>query len=113
MLGPELTGSNRANLDYLLGNILDPSGEIQDDYKMVVITTRDGRTYVGNIIRETERQLTLRVVGQLEGVPLNKSDIQSREVTPASMMPTGLLETLSDKEIVDLVGYLRTREAVR
>jgi putative membrane-bound dehydrogenase-like protein len=113
VLGPELTGSNRANLDYLLGNILDPSGEIQDDYKMVVVTTRDGRTYVGNVIRETERQLTLRVVGQLEGVPLNKSDIQSREVTPTSMMPTGLFETLTDKEIVDLVGYLRTREPVK
>jgi putative membrane-bound dehydrogenase-like protein len=111
-IGPDITGSNRANLDYLLGNILDPSGEIQDDYKMVVVTTRDGRTYVGNVTKETERQLTLRVVGQ-NAVVVNKSDIQSREVTPSSMMPTGLFETLSDKEIVDLVGYLRTREAVR
>ncbi len=111
-IGPDITGSNRANLDYLLGNILDPSGEIQDDYKMVVITTRDGRTYVGNVAKETERQLTLRVVGQ-DAVPINKSDIQSREVTPASMMPTGLFESLSDKEVVNLIGYLRTREAVK
>ena len=59
IIGPELTGSNRANLDYLLGNLLDPSGEIQDDYKMVVVTTRDGRTYVGNIAKETERQVDL------------------------------------------------------
>ena len=112
-LGPELTGSNRGNLDYLLGNILDPSSEIQDDYKMVVVTTRDGRTYVGNIIRETDRQVTLRVAGQLEGVSINKSEIQSREVTPTSMMPSGLLESLSEKEIVDLVGYLRTRVPVK
>ncbi len=108
-IGPDLTGSNRSSVDYLLGNILDPSGEIQDDYKMVVVTTRDGRTFVGNVAKETDRQLTLRVVGQ-DAVVLNKSDVQSREVTPVSMMPTGLLEPLSEKEILDLVGYLRTRE---
>lgn len=110
-IGPELTGSNRANLDYLLGNILDPSGEIQDDYKMVVVTTRDGRTYVGNVAKETERQLTLRIVGQ-DAVLINKSDIQTREVTPSSMMPTGLLDNLSDKEVTELIAYLRTTAKV-
>ena len=110
-IGPELTGSNRSNTEYLLGNILDPSGEIQDDYKMVVVTTRDGRTYVGNITKETERQVTLRVVGQ-DAVLINKSDIQTREVTPSSMMPVGLLETMSDQEITDLMGYMRTRAQV-
>ncbi|WP_420148783.1 PVC-type heme-binding CxxCH protein [Spirosoma sp.] len=107
IIGPELTGSNRANLDYLLGNILDPSAEIQDDYKMVVVTTRDGRTYIGNVAKENERQLTLRVIGQ-DAVVINKADIQSREVNPASMMPTGLLDPLSETEIKDLVAFLRT-----
>lgn len=110
IIGPDLTGSNRANLDYLLGNILDPSGEIQDDYKMVVVTTRNGRTYIGNVAKENDRQLTLRIVGQ-DAVVINKSDIQSREVNPASMMPTGLFDTLNDTEIKDLVKYLRTVEA--
>jgi putative membrane-bound dehydrogenase-like protein len=112
IIGPELTGSNRANLDYLLFNILNPSGEIQDDYKMVVVTTRDGRTYTGNVASENERQVQMRVVGQ-DVVMLNKSDIQSREVTPVSMMPTGLLETLTDKEVVDLIAFMRTTEPVK
>ena len=106
-IGPDLTGSNRANLDYILGNILDPSGEIQDDYKMVVVTTRNGRTFIGNIAKENDRQLTLKIVGQ-DAVVINKSDIQSREVNAASMMPTGLFETLTDTEIKDLIKYLRT-----
>jgi putative heme-binding domain-containing protein len=110
-IGPDITGSNRGNVEYLLSNILDPSGEIQDDYKLVVVTTRDGRTYSGNVSGENERQLTLRVVGQ-EAVVINKSDIQSREVTPVSMMPTGLFKTLTDAEILDLVKYLRTVEQV-
>ncbi len=111
IIGPEITGSNRANLDYLLGNILDPSGEIQDDYKMVVVTTRDGRTYVGNIAKETERQVTLKIVGQ-DAVVISKPDIQTRETTAVSMMPPGLLEPLTDTQIKDLVAYLRTSAQV-
>ncbi len=110
-VGPDLTGSNRGNLNYLLSNILDPSGEIQDDYKAVVITTQDGRIYTGNITAESDRQLTLRTVGQ-EALLLNKSDIQSQEQTPNSLMPEGLLNTLTDEEIIDLVAYLRTIEQV-
>ena len=106
-IGPDLTGSNRTDVDYLLFNVLNPSGEIQDDYKLVVVTTRDGRTYSGNISAENDRQLTLRVVGQ-DAVIINKANIQSREVMPVSMMPNGLFETLTDKEVVDLVAYLRT-----
>src|SRR5690606_20817167 len=105
VMGPDLTGSNRTDKEYILMNVLEPSAEIQDDYKMVVITTRDGRIYSGNVISESQRQLTLRVVGQ-DPVIINKSTIQSREVTPVSMMPTGLFENLSSDEIVDLVAYL-------
>jgi putative membrane-bound dehydrogenase-like protein len=106
-LGPDLTGSNRSNLNYLLSNLIEPSSEIQDDYKMVVITSRDGRTYSGNVIAENDRQLTMRVIGQ-DQLVLNKSDIQSREVAATSLMPERLLETLTDKEVADLIGYLRS-----
>jgi putative membrane-bound dehydrogenase-like protein len=111
-IGPDLTGSNRANLDYVLFNVLNPNGEVQDTYKMVVITTRDGRTFSGNVVSETPRQVTLRVVGR-DAAVINKSDIQSREVTAVSMMPPGLFETLADREVIDLVGYLRTVEQVK
>ncbi|MEM7386925.1 MAG: c-type cytochrome, partial [Verrucomicrobiota bacterium] len=107
-IGPDLTGSNRTNLDYILDNMINPSGVIQDDYKLVIITTRDGRTLAGNVANETERQVTLRMVGQ-EAV-INKSAIQSREVVPVSLMPEGMLQSLSDKEVLDLVAYLKTSE---
>jgi putative heme-binding domain-containing protein len=99
-------------VDYILLNVLEPSAEIQDAYKMVVITTRDGRTYTGNVVGENQKQVTLRVVGQ-DPIIINKSTIQSREVTPVSMMPPGLFEQLSDKEVVDLVGYLQSPKAVQ
>ncbi len=56
-------------------------------------------------------QLTLLVVGQ-DAVVINKSDIQSRDVTAVSLMPERLLQTLTDTEVLDLVAYLRTPEQV-
>ncbi len=111
LVGPDITGSNRTELDYLLTNIIDPSGDIQDDYRMLMVTTRDGRTYAGNIAAESERALTLRVVGQ-DAVVIAKSDIQSREQSALSMMPDNMLESFTDSEVTDLVAYLMTTEQV-
>ena len=105
-IGPDLTGSNRTNTAYLLSNILNPNGDIQDDYKTVVITTNDGRTYSGNIISENDRNVSLRVVGQ-DPISISTSKIQNREVTSKSMMPDGLLNNLTDDEVLNLVAYLK------
>ena len=108
-IGPDLTGSNRANMTYLMSNILNPSGDVQEDYKLVVITTQDGRTYSGNIIAENDRNITLRVVGQ-EPISINKSQIPTRDVSEKSMMPEGLLNNLNDEEVLDLIAYLKKLE---
>jgi putative membrane-bound dehydrogenase-like protein len=106
-IGPDLTGSNRANLEYLLFNVLNPNGDVPDAYKMVVVTLRDGRTFSGNVIADNDRTITMRIVGRDNAV-LSKSDIQSRDATTMSMMPPGLFDTLADREVIDLVAYLRT-----
>jgi putative membrane-bound dehydrogenase-like protein len=111
IIGPDLTGSNRTDPEYILLNVLEPSAEIQEDYRLVMINTRDGRTYSGNVISENERQVTLRVVGQ-DPVIINKSSIQNKETTPVSLMPPGLFEQLSEKEIVDLMAYLKTNRKI-
>jgi putative heme-binding domain-containing protein len=111
-IGPDITGSNRTSLDYLLFNVIDPNGEVPDGYRMVVVTTRDGRTLSGRIVAETDKQLTLQVVGR-DPVVINKSEIQSREATAVSMMPPGLFDALDDREVIDLVAYLRTVEQAR
>jgi putative heme-binding domain-containing protein len=104
--GPDLTGSNRGNIEYLLFNVLNPNGEVAEGYRMEVVVTRDGRTFSGNVVAETDRQLTLQVAGQ-ERTVISKADIQTREATNGSVMPAGLFEALTDREVVDLVGYLR------
>ncbi len=112
LIGPEITGANRTNLDYILGNVLTPSAEIQDAYKMVLVITNEGRVYSGILAGENERQLTLRIAGQEDPVVIAKSQIESREIAPISMMPEGLLGTLKDSEVLDLIAYLRTPRQV-
>ena len=55
LVGPDLTGSNRADLDYLLSNVLDPSALIGKDYLAHVIATTDGRVLTGIISRRRQR----------------------------------------------------------
>jgi putative heme-binding domain-containing protein len=109
-VGPELTGSNRADLDYILSQIINPSEVMQDSYQLVIVTTRDGRTVSGTVAAEDGQQLTLRLAGQ--DIIVAKSEIQSREKSTVSMMPEGLLKTLKDNEVCDLIAYLRTTAQV-
>ena len=111
-IGPDITGANRTNLEYILGNVLTPSAVIQDAYKMHLILTDEGRVYSGIPADEDERQLRLRVANQDQPVVIPKSKIESREIAPVSMMPDGILNTLSEREVVDLVAYLKSLKQV-
>jgi putative membrane-bound dehydrogenase-like protein len=103
-VGPELTGSQRANLDYLLENLLDPSAVVAKDYQMTKLETKNGRTLTGIVKREDDKTLTLQT--QNEVVVLPKAEVESRELSPLSLMPDGLLDKLSNDEVRDLIAYL-------
>ena len=109
-IGPDLTGSNRADLDYILLNILDPSDDIPDSYKMVTLTLKDGRVLVGTIVAEDTQRLTLNAVGQKHVIAAG--DLASRVTSDISMMPEGLLSTMNDNQVVHLIEYLKTTEQV-
>jgi len=103
-VGPELTGSQRANLDYVLENVVDPSAVVAKDYYMTVIETTDGRTLTGIVKQETDTTVSLR--DTIQETTLAKSDIKSRRTSAVSMMPEGLLEALSLPDARDLIAYL-------
>jgi putative membrane-bound dehydrogenase-like protein len=103
-VGPELTGSNRADLDYLLSNVLDPSALIGKDYQAHVIATTDGRVLTGIIRAEDKDSITL--VTANETITLPKNEIEDRRTSDQSMMPEDLWKPLSQFEIRSLVSYL-------
>ena len=107
-VGPELTGSNRDNLDYVLENVLDPSASVGNDYKLVNVATTDGRLISGIIKERTPAALVLRTANDRVVIPL--ADIEAEKTSPASMMPEGVFGTLTDEEVRDLVAYLAARK---
>ena len=103
--GPDLTGSDRQNTSYLLENIIAPSSSVADTYRSSVLKLEDGRTLVGVVTEESSTTLKLLMVD--EEVVIEIDSIAGRRNTQESLMPTGLLDKLSEQEIVDLFGYLR------
>ena len=103
-IGPELTGSQRANLDYVLENVLDPSAVVPREYQVTIITTLAGRTVTGYVKEENERAVTLQT--QNEAVIIPKSEIEQRTLSKQSMMPEGMLERMTAAEAKGLIAYL-------
>lgn len=109
-VGPDLTGANRNNMDYLLENMVDPSAVVSADFRMSVITLDDGRTFNGLVLAETEKTFTLRTA--TETVTLEKSSIEERRIVPLSLMPENQLQPLTETQLRDLFGYLQSRSQV-
>ncbi|MCX6954382.1 MAG: DUF1080 domain-containing protein [Verrucomicrobia bacterium] len=105
-LGPNLSGTWRNGLDYFLENIVDPNAVVGADFQLNLVTKRDGSVVSGMVDKETDTVLIVRTATETVNVP--KAEIKSREVTPQSMMPPGLLEALPEREAVELLKFLTT-----
>jgi len=106
-IGPDLTGSGRTNLDFLLENVLDPSAVVATDYKMSVVELKDGRILSGIVREPKEHSIAVQTAN--EKVSIQRDDIQSIKMSSISMMPEGLLDTLTHDEVRDLISYVMTR----
>ena len=99
-----MTGSGRRQLDYVLPNLVDPSGEVGADYRLVVVRMKDGRVLSGIPAARGEQTLTLR---QITGdVTVERREIEKEEVAADSMMPEGLVEAMGVEGLVDLLRYV-------
>ncbi|MDP7051118.1 MAG: c-type cytochrome [Verrucomicrobiota bacterium] len=109
-IGPDITGSNRNNLDYLLTNMIDPNAEIPNDYRTTILRTKDDRVLVGVIRRDEGQSVTIATPAEV--VTLAKRDVVGIEPQNFSMMPEGLVLALKVDELRDLVAYLRGNRQV-
>jgi putative membrane-bound dehydrogenase-like protein len=109
-IGPDLTGSQRANLDYLLDNIVDPSAVVAPAYRMSTIALNDGRVLSGIVFDQPGP--TLAIQTPTERLTINRADIDQIRKSELSLMPDGLLDVLPEKEIRDLIAYLMSPQQI-
>ena len=109
-IGPDLTGSNRADVEYLLSNIVDPAALIAKEYQSTVIITVDGRVVTGIVSAEDDKSVTVRTATETVVIP--QDEVDQRELSDTSMMPDDQLKQFSPHEVLSLFAYLRGKSQV-
>ena len=107
VFGPDLTQvSARFNRQDLLMHILEPSKFIDEKFKLVTLTKKDGSTMTGSLDSEDDERITLRINPlAADTTEIGKSMIRSRQISDISPMPPGLLNTLKAEQILDLLAW--------
>jgi len=109
-VGPDLTAvATRFKRQDLLESSTEPSKVLSEQYMNTAVETKAGQVVIGRIVEETEQKLVLRPNPLApETVTVLKSDIETRELSKTSPMPSGLLNTFTKEEILDLLAYLES-----
>ena len=108
-IGPDLTGAgNRYTMRDLMENIVDPSKVISDQYDSHEITKKDGTVIVGRIVVEENGKVFIMTnpFAPNDQMAINESDIAKKGTRKISMMPPGLINTLNQDELLNLIAYL-------
>jgi putative heme-binding domain-containing protein len=105
-LGPELTGAGKHGIRYYLENVIDPNAVIGTDFQVTTVETKDDETISGLLTGETPSALTVRTTTGETVIP--KTTIKQRSTADKSLMPEGLLESLGEREQIELLKFLTT-----
>jgi putative membrane-bound dehydrogenase-like protein len=103
-IGPDLTGSGRANIDYALQNVVTPSAVVATGFQVSVIETVAGRVLTGVVTLESEQVLMVQT--DKEQIRLPVSEVDKIRKSKQSLMPENLLKDLTDEQIRNLIAYL-------
>jgi len=112
-LGPDLTKIEpaRHTTEILLQSLLEPSKEIAEKYQSYSFLMSSGSTVTGMVVSETPSEVRVLVDPLAKGEPalLEVSEIEDRRKSTISIMPQGLLNKLTQEEILDLVAYIHAK----
>jgi len=109
-VGPDLNGVGRrlAPRD-VLESIVLPSKVIAEGFATSEVETKSGEVVTGRVEREDDRVVVIRPLSATEAaVTIPKTDIRRRASSQISNMPTGIVNTLSEAQVLDLLAYLIT-----
>jgi putative heme-binding domain-containing protein len=104
-VGPDLTGANRRDPEYLLMNILDPNRVVGRDYYTALVETKGGTLTKGLLVEDTPQRVTLKGENA-KLTTIARSDIFAFKVEERSLMPDGLPNNMTEQQFRDLVAYL-------
>lgn len=105
-IGPDLSHLN-FTAEQILTAIREPSKDIAPAYLYWHVKTKDGKEGYGvDIFRnDTARFFLIDLAGTI--TPYKHDEVAERTAMPASIMPPGLMDRFSVREVADLIAFLR------
>jgi putative membrane-bound dehydrogenase-like protein len=108
-IGPDLTQANRADREFLLLSLVDPSAAIRKEYLTSIVQTTDGRVLSGVNADDTGDGIVLgTITGERVTIPL--AQVRSVQQSTVSLMPEGLMKLFKPQELRDLFSYLESKQ---
>lgn len=109
MNGPDLTTAGRRySVKDLLDQVVNPSKVINEQFAAITVVTEDGLVHNGVVVNLNGDRLTLNtdLTDPNQRVNIDRSKIEELFVSKTSPMPAGLLNRMTEDEILDLTAYL-------
>lgn len=108
-IGPDLTRlGSRFTVKDILASIIEPNQVISDQYAATIFYLHNGSTVIGKLVKEDETTFYLsqnpfdpQVLRELD-----KQAVAERKLSDVSVMPPGLVNSLSEDRLRDLIAYL-------
>jgi putative membrane-bound dehydrogenase-like protein len=106
-IGPDLTGADRKNRDFLLTSIVDPNAVIRKEFFNYNLATKDGRVLTGLIAESTPTTVTI-LDAKNQRTTVSHEDVETLEPAAQSLMPEKILDELDADQVRDLMRYLQS-----
>jgi putative membrane-bound dehydrogenase-like protein len=106
-IGPNISGAGAMGQEALLRRLITPNASMESAYHVYRVNLRDGGIREGFFVREDKDAVVLRLPG-VEDQRIPRGDILETKFLRRGMMPEGLLETMTSRQVSDLFAYLMT-----
>jgi putative heme-binding domain-containing protein len=105
-VGPSLDGLGLTGVEAILRNVLTPNAAMEGGYRSFRVVTRDGRIVQGLLVSRDADAIVVRQPDTAD-IRIASNDVAQADFTRISIMPEGLLESLSERDVSDLFAHLK------
>jgi putative membrane-bound dehydrogenase-like protein len=108
-VGPDLTNTSRADREFLLTSIVDPSAVIRREYLSYVVSTTSGAVLTGLLAEQDGASVTL-LDAKGQRTKITRDRIEEIKESPVSLMPEDQWKEWTPEQVRDLFRYLQSKQ---
>lgn len=110
VVGPDLSlVARQGDREAILRSILEPQREVAPQFYPTQLKLKDGSDFMGILLRSSSTEVFRDLTGKER--TFQKADIVQRTELKTSIMPPGLVATMTDRELRDLLAFLTSSDA--